>query len=62
MIHFISAMRTKMEASKWLLTSISVDHGFHVAENILAFYAPEQSLWGWPKSSFGFFHHILWTE
>ena len=37
MIHFISAMRTKMEASKWLLTSISVDHGFHVAENILAF-------------------------
>ena len=62
MIHFISAMGTKMEESKWLLTSISVDHGFMLLRIFLLFYAPDQSLHSWPKSSFGFFHHILWTE
>ena len=51
-----------MEESKWLLTSISVDHGFMLLRIFLLFYAPDQSLHSWPKSSFGFFHHILWTE
>lgn len=33
----MSSMGTRMEESKWLLTSIPVDHGFYVSKNILAF-------------------------